>query len=93
MRVADDKSIQEIQQNELLADSIMFRLIQIAENNEKLIKEFKDSHPDITWRAIKGMRNTIVHNYGIVDISIVYDTVKNSVPEFYKQLKQLLVEI
>ncbi|NLN55558.1 MAG: DUF86 domain-containing protein [Clostridiales bacterium] len=93
MRVADDKSIQEIQQNELLADSIMFRLIQIAENNEKLIKEFKDSHPDIPWRAIKGMRNTIVHNYGIVDISIVYDTVKNSVPEFYKQLKQLLVEI
>ena len=48
MRVADDKSIQEIQQNELLADSIMFLLIKIAENNEKLIKEFKYSHPDIT---------------------------------------------
>ena len=40
--------------------------------------------------AIKGMRNVIVHDYGIVDLTIVCDTVLNSVPALYTDLKALL---
>lgn len=28
----------------------------------------------------------IVHNYGAVDLAVVYDTVTNSIPELYKML-------
>ena len=31
----------------------------------------------------------IVHNYGAVDLSIVYDTVTNSIPELYKMLSNI----
>ena len=57
--------------------------------NER-IQRGKSRNP---WRAIKGMRNTIVHNYGIVDLSVIYDTVTKSIPEFYNQLKKLLIEV
>jgi len=40
----------------LLIDSIMFRLVQIAENGEKLTLAFKEKHSEIQWKAIKGMR-------------------------------------
>jgi len=36
--------------------------------------------------AIKGMRNKIVHNYGVVNMSIVYDTVTRGIPEMYRKL-------
>lgn len=81
------KSKEEIESDELLIDSIMFRIIQIAESNEKLTDQFRIDHPDVPWLAIKGMRNRIVHNYGGVDLTIVYDTVIHGIPEMFEKLK------
>ena len=80
------KTQQQIEGDDLLIDSIMFRVIQIAENSMKLDEEFQKKNSHIPWRAIRGMRNMIVHNYGAVDLAIVYDTVANSIPELYKML-------
>ena len=84
-----EKSKQEMQADDLLVDSIMFRVIQIAENSMKLDVEFQKKNSHIPWRAIRGMRNMIVHDYGAVDLEIVYDTVKNSIPELYQMLKNV----
>ena len=62
----------KLEEDEILVDSIMFRLIQVAENSEKLTEKFKKTYPSIPWRAIKGLRNRIVHEYGNVDLTIVY---------------------
>ena len=79
-------SYEQLAENELLCDSALFRLIQISENSVKLTQGFKDAHKDIPWQAIKGMRNRIVHDYGEVDLTIVYETVTKSIPEIYKKL-------
>lgn len=76
----------EIEENELLIDSIMFRLIQISENADKLTDEFK-KQTSVPWRAVKGLRNRIVHEYGNVDLTVVYDTVTIDLPELYCELK------
>ena len=46
-------------------------------------------HKDVPWLAIKGMRNRIVHDYGYVDLTIVYDTVIRGIPEMYAKLKEI----
>lgn len=83
------KTQQQIEGDDLLVDSIMFRVIQIAENNIKLDEEFQKKNSHIPWRAIRGMRNMIVHNYGAVDLAVVYDTVANSIPELYRMLSSV----
>lgn len=80
------KTKEEIEENVLLIDSIMFRIIQVAENNSRLSEGFKIRHSEIPWMAIKGMRNRIVHNYGVVNMSIVHDTVTRGIPEMYRKL-------
>ena len=89
MEYTKDKSIYDIENDVLLLKSIMFSLIQISENNDKLSDEFKQKYKNISWKAMKGMRNRIVHDYGGVDIKIVYQTIKVSVPEFYIQMKSI----
>ena len=84
------KSQYDIEHDPVLVDSILFRLIQVAENSDRLSGEFKQSSPALPWKAIKGMRNVIVHDYGIVDLTIVCDTVLNSVPALYTDLKAVL---
>lgn len=83
------KTQRQIEGDDLLVDSIMFRVIQIAENSMKLDEEFQKKNSHIPWRAIRGMRNMIVHNYGAVDLAIVYDTVANSIPELYRMLSSV----
>ena len=78
---------EDIEINELLLDSIMFRIIQISENSNKLTDEFKENNKSIPWVSLKGMRNRIVHDYGEVDYSIIIDTVLVDIPEVYELIK------
>lgn len=68
----------------------MFRLIQVSENSNKLSDYFKNQHSSIPWKAIKGLRNRIVHEYGNVDLSVIYDTVQNDIPKLIDDLKEIL---
>ena len=47
---------------------------------------------DIPWAAIRGMRNRIVHNYGVVSMTVVYDTVINHIPKMYLMLVAIMEE-
>ncbi len=42
--------------------------------------EYKLSRTDIPWRDISGLRNRVVHDYGSVDLKIVYSTLVDDVP-------------
>ena len=80
----------QLEANEVLVDSVMFRLIQIAENSDKLTDAFKEQYKTIPWRAVKGLRNRIVHEYGNVDLSVVYDTVRNDIPKLLHILEEIV---
>ena len=85
-----DKTQEDLDDDPVLVDSFMFRIIQIAENSDKLTKKFKEDNTDIPWKNIKGMRNRIVHDYGEVDNTIVYQTINESIPELYEKIEKLL---
>ena len=78
----------ELGQDEVLLDSMMFRLIQISENAKKLSDEYRNSRPAIPWTAIFGLRNRIVHDYGNVDLGIIYSTLKDGIPDLLKRMNE-----
>ena len=73
--------IEELNENEILLDSMMFRMVQLSENEKKLTDHYKQNHNNIPWNAMYGLRNRIVHDYGNVDLSVVFETLKNDIPE------------
>lgn len=78
--------LEELNANEILLDSMLFRMIQISENAKKLSNEYIKGHTDIPWNALYGMRNRIVHDYGSVDLNVVYETLKNDIPELLEMI-------
>lgn len=80
VRHTADISRQELEENEVLLDSMMFRLIQLHENAQRLTDAYKASRTDIPWRDISGLRNRVVHDYGNVNLEIVYVTLTADVP-------------
>ncbi len=85
----DGVGIDELNENEILLDSMMFRLIQVSENAKQLSEDIKCTHPEIPWNAVNGLRNRIVHDYGHVDLRIVYDTLVNDIPELLGLLQSI----
>ena len=87
-----DISQEELGTNEVLLDSMLFRLIQISENAKKLSEEYKTEHNSVPWTAIYGLRNKIVHDYGNVDLDIVYSTLTEDIPELLQSIEQWMNE-
>ena len=80
--------IEELNANEVLLDSMMFRMIQLSANAKKLTDEYKLTHGEIPWGAMFGLRNRIVHDYGNVDLKVVYETLKYDIPEILDLLEE-----
>ena len=77
-----------LEENEVLLDSMLFRLIQIQENAKRLTDNYKAAHTEIPWTDIAGLRNRIVHDYGNVDLSVVYDTLTSDIPWLIEQFER-----
>lgn len=64
----------------MATDSIMLRLIRLAEHIKNISIKFKENHNEIPWAEISGFRNRIVHDYGETDYRVVYDIIEIDIP-------------
>lgn len=80
----------ELEKNEMMMDSIMFRFIQISENLKRISDDIKEASPHIPWSLVAGLRNKIVHEYGRIDLTIIYDVLKNDLEKLYSDINKLI---
>jgi uncharacterized protein with HEPN domain len=52
----------------------------------------RDTHTDIPWQAIIGMRNRLVHAYFDINTEIVWQTVTQEIPALLPQLRRLATD-
>ena len=79
------------QSDEMCLEATVFNLMQIGElAKESLSSELKDSIKSIPWNQIYGLRNRIVHGYSGVNFIIVWDVIKDDLPELIKEIKTIL---
>jgi uncharacterized protein with HEPN domain len=52
----------------------------------------REQYPEIPWTGMAGMRDRIIHGYDTVDLQIVWDVVKQDIPEIKPQIRQILAD-
>lgn len=65
-------------------------LIAIAEEIKKTDPQLLQTKPSIQWKNIADMRNILAHDYRGIDPEVVFDVIKNELPQLKKALLELL---
>lgn len=69
-----------------------FTVSQIGEIVKEITNETMQQYDFIPWNSIRGMRNRIVHDYENIDLSVLWGTIKESLPELKDKLKEILLK-
>lgn len=86
---------QSLTKEEFLNDETLKRAITrsleiIGEATKKIPGDYKLKWSTIQWKNMAGMRDRLIHDYIGVNYSIVWDVVKNKIPQLVDQMKDLL---
>ena len=85
----------EISKEDFLKDETLKRAISrsleiIGEATKKISIDYKLKYNSIQWKNMAGMRDRLIHDYIGIDYSIVWDVVKNKIPDLHSQISHLL---
>lgn len=90
LSVSKDLSKDEFLDDETLKRAVVRSLEIIGEATKKIPADFKVQWNSIQWKNMAGMRDRLIHDYIGVNYSIVWDVLKNKIPELTSQIKEVL---
>src|SRR6478736_10487713 len=76
--------------NETLKRAVVRSIEVIGEATKKIPADFKVKWSSIQWKNMAGMRDRLIHDYIGINYSIVWDVVKNKIPELNTQIQEIL---
>jgi len=70
-----------------------FCIIQIGETVKRLSAQTIEEHPETPWSKIAGMRDLIAHEYGNINLNIVWITINERIPVLKDACEKILREL
>lgn len=83
-------SFTQFEQDERIHYAVVRALEIIGESASKIPQDIQNLYGEIPWREISGMRNKLIHDYFGVDLAVVWQTVKEDLPNLQTQLAAML---
>jgi len=91
MSFADEAgSIEVFSSNKMICKAIVMSILNIGELAKHLPQEFKTEHSEIPWKSISGMRDVAAHGYHAMNHKIIWDVVRNYLPDLVEFLRDQL---
>jgi len=83
-------SFDELIIDKMRLDAIVRNFEIIGEASGKIPQDIKDKYSFIEWRKISDFRNVLAHEYFGIDYEIMWEIIKNKLPDLQKDIKSIL---
>ncbi len=72
--------------------AVILNIVVIGEAATKLADEYPEfvaRYPEVQWKSMRGMRNRMAHGYFDINLDIVWDTIRQSIPVLAQQIQKI----
>jgi len=92
-RETEGIKFEDLVKNEILKRACSRSLEIIGEAVKNLSPDFKRRYKETDWKKIAGLRDKIIHYYFGVNWDILWDVIKNRLPELKEQVRNILDKV
>ena len=71
-------------------DAVVRAVMVMGEAAYRMTPAFRAMHSDLPWQEVIRMRHKLVHDYGEISLTIVWETVRDDLPPLLPVLKAIL---
>lgn len=89
MGFVKDYSFEDLKEDNKTVHAVVRAIEVIGEAAAKISAEYKNTHPDIPWEQIIGMRNHLIHVYFDVDYQTIWKTLEYDIPSLIEMIEKL----
>ena len=83
-------TIGKFRKNSLIIDAVVRNMEVIGEAAKNVPINIRAKTSDVEWKKISGLRDILIHEYFGVDTEILWDVVKNKLPDLKKKINLLM---
>jgi uncharacterized protein with HEPN domain len=89
---AEGRSAGDLSGDRMFFLAIVKEIEIIGEAAGRISEDTRNALPRIPWLKVIGIRNRLIHAYADVDLSILWSTVMNALPELRHELEKALTD-
>ena len=76
--------------SKLIQSAVLYKLQTLAESTQRLSDTLKATRPEVDWRAIRGLRNVLAHDYTSINLEEIWNIVERDLPQLKTAVDTLL---
>jgi uncharacterized protein with HEPN domain len=80
--INDDKTV----------SAVIMKLEIIGETVKNIPREVRTKHKDIPWKDMAGIRDKLIHGYFSIDYRIIWNVIKDRLPDLKSKIKKVYEE-
>ena len=92
LNYTEDLTLEKLIEDEKTYDAVVRNLEIIGEAAKHISEQTRKKMPEIPWRNVAGLRDFITHVYFGIDNDILWDVVRNKIPQLQDEINNLLKE-
>ena len=89
-RYVANLTFEEFSREEIVIDATIRNFEIIGEAVKRIPENIKQKYPQVEWKKIAGLRDILIHEYSAIDLEILWDIIKNKLPDFKKNISKIL---
>lgn len=87
---AKGKRRSDLDKDRQLLSAVLREFEVLGEAANRISEKTQKLYPTIPWKEIIGMRNRLIHAYFDVDHDVIWNTIRDYLPGFLKQIQQIV---
>jgi uncharacterized protein with HEPN domain len=85
----EGRSFEQFSVDRRTVDAVSYAIVVIGEAAKAIPERVTSATPEIPWADIRGMRNRVTHEYFGIDVTVLWQTVREDLPALLESLRAL----